>query len=96
MKFVRNLTLQVKPAKIEDFSRIMTNDVMPILKTQPGFAHELTMVLDNHVVAISVWNDKASAEKYTQNTYPRVLEKLNPVLQSQPVLETFDLAVASI
>jgi quinol monooxygenase YgiN len=54
------------------------------------------MVRDNHVVAISVWNDKASAEKYTQNTYPRVLEKLNPVLQSQPVLETFDLAVASI
>jgi quinol monooxygenase YgiN len=96
MKFVRNLTLQVKPAKIEDFSRIMTNDVMPSLKTQPGFAHELTMVRDNHVVAISVWNDKASAEKYTQNTYPRVLEKLNPVLQSQPVLETFDLAVASI
>jgi quinol monooxygenase YgiN len=96
MKFVRNLRIEIKPAKTQDFSRIVNNDVMPLLKQQPGFAHELTMVRDNHAVAISVWNDKASADKYTQTAYPKVLEKLTPFIEGQPVVETYDLAAASL
>ena len=96
MKFVRNLRIQLKPAKAQDFNKILTTDVLPLLKKQPGFAHELTMVRDNNAVAISVWNDKASADKYIQTTYPTVMEKLTPFIEGQPVVENYDLTVASL
>jgi quinol monooxygenase YgiN len=96
MKFVRNVSIQLKPAKAQDFSKMVTTDLLPLLKKQPGFTHELTMVRDNKVVAISVWNDKASADKYIQTTYPTVLEKLNPFIDGQPVIETYELAATSL
>jgi len=96
MKFVRNVKVQIKPTKVQDVNKAVTNDVLPLLKQTPGFAHELTMVRDYSAVAISVWNDKASADKYTQTVYPKVMEKLTPWIEGQPVVETFDLAVASL
>jgi quinol monooxygenase YgiN len=96
MKFVRNVKIELKPTKVQEFSKMITADVLPVLKQQPGFAHELTMVRDNHAVAISVWNDKASADKYAQSEYPKVLQKLSPVIEGQPTVETFDLTVASL
>ena len=96
MKFVRNLKIQLKPAKAQDFSKIVTSDVLPLLKQQPGFAHELMMVRDNQAVSISVWDDKASADKYTQTVYPKLIEKLSPWIEGQPVTETYDLTVASL
>lgn len=53
------------------------------------------MVRDNQAVSISAWNDKASADKYTQTVYPKVIEKLSPWIQGQPVTETYDPTVAS-
>jgi len=96
MKFVRNLNIQLKPAKVQDFSKMVNSDVLPLLKKQPGFTHELTMVRDNKAVAISVWNDKASADKYIQTTYPQVLEKLTPFIEGQPVIETYELTATSL
>ena len=96
MKFVRNLKIQLKPAKAQDFSRMVNTDVLPLLKQQPGFEHELMMVRDNQAVSISVWDDKASADKYTQTVYPKLIEKLSPWIEGQPVTETYDLTVASL
>jgi hypothetical protein len=40
--------------RAQDFSKIVTTDVLPLLKQQPGLAHELMMVRDNQAVSISV------------------------------------------
>jgi len=96
MRLVRNLKIQIKPAKTQDFFKIVNNDVLPLLKQQPGFTHELTMVRDNQALAISVWNDKASADKYSQTAYPKVLEKLTPFIEGQPVVETYELAATTL
>ena len=96
MKFVRNLTIQLKPAKAQEFNRAISNEVLPLLKQQPGFDHELTMVRDNHAVAISIWTDKASAEKYTATTFPKVLERLTPFIEGNPVVQTYDLTATSL
>lgn len=96
MRYTRNLKIELKPTKGVEFSKTMTEKVLPMLKTQPGFAHELTMVRDDHVVAISVWDTKANADKYVANTYPKVLETLHPFINGQPVVENYELAVASL
>lgn len=96
MKFVRNLKIQLKPAAAQDFAKIVAADVLPVLKQQPGFAHELMMVRDDQAVSISVWNDKVSADQYAQAVHPKVLQKLSPWIVGQPVTETYDLTAASL
>jgi len=95
MKHVRNLKIQLKPAKTQDFTKIVTSEVLPLLQKQPGFSNELTLVKDNHALAISVWDDKASAERYNQTGYPQVIAKLAGCMEGTPVLETYELAAAT-
>ncbi len=96
MNRIRNVTFQIKPGKIEEFNRLLTNDVLPIMKKQPGFKHELAMVSGTHAVGLSVWQDKVSADKYQTTTYPEVLKKLSPVIDGTPQVTDFDLAVTTI
>ena len=96
MNYIRNVKFQIKPGKTEDFNRLFANDVMPILKRQAGFKHELSMVNGNAGIGLSVWQDKASAERYQTTGYPEVLNKLNPVLDGAPHIENFDLTLSTL
>jgi quinol monooxygenase YgiN len=95
MKIVRNVTLQLKPGKTGEFTRVLNAEVLPLLKQQPGFSQQLAMINGERAVGITVWNDKASMEKFQQSIYPKVVEKLTPVIEGTPKVETFDLAVAT-
>jgi hypothetical protein len=47
------------------------------------------LVQDQHVLAISVWNDMDSARKYESITYPQLDKTLRPVMSGRPIVETF-------
>ena len=96
MNRIRNVTFQIKPGKTDEFRNVLTSDVLPILKKQPGFKHELAMVNGNNAVGLSVWQDGPSAEKYQTSTYPEVLKKLQPLLEGTPQVTNFDLAATTI
>jgi quinol monooxygenase YgiN len=42
-------------------------------------------------VGISLWADRASAETYHTSTYPKIVEKLNPVIVGTPRVETYEV-----
>jgi len=44
---------------------------------------------DQHVLAISVWNNMDSARKYESTTYPQVDKTLRPVMFGKPTIETY-------
>jgi hypothetical protein len=46
-------------------------------------------VQDQHVQAISVWNNVDSARKYESTTYPQLDKTLRPVMTGKPTVETF-------
>jgi heme-degrading monooxygenase HmoA len=95
MRFARNVHFQIKNGRDADFSRIFTNDVLPLLKKQKGFQEELTLVNPERALGISVWEDKASADTYQSSTYPQILEKLNPVLDGTPRVEMYDVVAST-
>jgi heme-degrading monooxygenase HmoA len=95
MQFARNVHFQIKNGKDADFSRIFTNDVLPLLKKQKGFKEELTLVNRDRALGISVWEDRASAETYQTSAYPQILEKLNPVLDGTPRVEMYDVVAST-
>jgi quinol monooxygenase YgiN len=96
MKFARNVHFQIKNGQVDQFNKIFTNDVLPLLKLQKGFKEELTLTNPNaqHMIGISVWEDRPSAEAYNTNTYPQILAKLTPMLDGTPRVETFDVTTS--
>jgi quinol monooxygenase YgiN len=95
MKIARNVQFKLKPGKADEFNRIFTSDVLPLLKKQHGFNEELTLVSADRGLGISVWNDRPSADAYTTHVYPQVLAKLNPMLDGTPIVDTYDVTVSA-
>src|SRR5687768_5331413 len=79
----------------EEFHKLFKSEVLPVLKKQDGFKDELLLVHDQHVLAISVWNNADAARKYETATYPQVDKVLRPVMTGKPTIETFDYASLS-
>ncbi len=90
MSFARNVNFTLKTGKTDEFNRLMTSEILPLMKDQKGFCQDLTVLHSNSGMSITVWDDRASADTYNTKTYPEVLKKLNPVLEGTPRVETYD------
>ena len=88
-QIARSVRFEIAPNKTEEFHALFRNEVLPILKKQDGFKDEMLLVKDQHVLAISVWNDVDSARKYETATYPQLDKKLRPVMSGNATVETF-------
>ena len=62
--YARNVTLHLKADKAADFTRTLENEVLPMLRKQPGFKDEITFLATdgNEALAISLWDKKENAE----------------------------------
>ena len=88
-QIARSVRFDIATDKNDEFQTLFRNEILPTLKKQPGFKDELLLVKDQHVLAISVWNDMDSARTYESKTYPQLDKKLRPVMAGQPTVETF-------
>ena len=96
MKFARNVQFEIKTGQTAEFNRVMNAEVLPLLKKQAGFTEELTMVHQDKGVAISVWDDRASADAYVKGAYPQVLQKLTPMLVAAPHVDNYDVTATAL
>ena len=85
----RSVRFDIATDKNEEFHTLFQNEVLPILKKQDGFKNELLLVENQHVLAISVWNNADSARRYETATYPQVDKTLRPVMAGPATVETF-------
>src|SRR5437763_16852106 len=85
----RSVRFDIATDKNEEFHKLFRNDVLPILKKQDGFKDELLLVQDQHVLAISIWNDVDSARKYESSTYTQLEKTLRQVLLAKPTVHTY-------
>ena len=67
--FARNVTFHLKSNMLSDYTRTLENEILPLLNKQKGFKEEITLAnpSSNDVVAISLWENKASADAYNTN-----------------------------
>ncbi|HTI05600.1 MAG TPA: hypothetical protein VL549_09805 [Gemmatimonadales bacterium] len=92
--YARNVTLHLKADKANEFTRTLESDVLPMLRKQPGFKDEITFVASDRdeAVAISLWDRQESAETYSRETYPQVLQKLSRLVEGTPEVQSFEVA----
>ena len=88
-QIARSVRFDIAADKSDEFHTLFRNEILPILKKQDGFKDELLLVQDQHVLAISVWNDMDSARKYESATYPQLDKTLRPVMSGKATVETF-------
>ena len=90
--FARIVSVRLKSNMLSDYTRSFENDILPLLRKQKGFKDEFTLSNSSSldVVAISLWENRASAEAYNTTTYPEVLKTFARLLDGTPKVQTFD------
>jgi len=88
-QIARSVRFDIARDKNDEFHSLFKNEVLPTLKKQAGFKDELLLVKDQHVLAISFWNDMDAARNYESTAYPQLDRKLRPLMSGQPTVETF-------
>ena len=92
--FRRVVELVSKQGKARERSSTINDKIVPILKKQPGFADEIVLVADadsNRVLALSFWKTREDAERYQREQYNSVRDALQPLLEAEPVVRTFEV-----
>ena len=92
--YARNVSMHLKANTAGEFTQTLEKDVLPLLRKQSGFKDEISFLTPDHseAVAISLWDRRESAEAYSRNAYPDVLQKLAPVVDGTPQVESYEVA----
>ena len=92
--YSRVVEFNTKPGKARELCEAINDKAVPILKKQAGFVDETVLASDtesNRVLGLSFWNSKQDAERYHREQYPKIHETLKHLLESEPVIRTFDV-----
>jgi heme-degrading monooxygenase HmoA len=92
--YARNVTLHLKADKAAEFTRMLENDVLPMLRKQSGFKDEIAFLAPagNEALAISLWESKENAEAYGRDGYAAVLRTLDRVVEGTPEVESYEVS----
>ena len=92
--FARAVSFHLKPGRAEEFTRLLDQDIIPVLRKQKGFQDEISLVAAGgaEAVGISVWDLKENAETYARSAYAGVLKALEPVVEGTPQVQTYEVS----
>jgi heme-degrading monooxygenase HmoA len=91
--------MHLKPNTIAEFTQTIENEILPLLRKQHGFQHEIVFVSPGsgtEGVAISLWDKKEDAEAYVRFSYPEVLKALAKVVDGTPEVRNFEVAHSTL
>jgi hypothetical protein len=91
--FARSVSIRLKTNGVAEFTRLIENAALPVLRKQKGFQDELTFVVPGggEAVAISLWDEKQDADSYGRSAYPEVLKAMGKVVEGTPQVRTFEV-----
>jgi len=96
--FARNVSINLKPNTLTEFTKTMENEIIPLLRKQKGFQDEVTLSVPGgrEVVALSFWDRKENAQDYHSSGYPQVLKILDKFLDRTPRVRTFEVVSSTL
>jgi hypothetical protein len=91
--FARNVSIHLKPAMLNDYTKTFTADVLPVLRKQKGFQNEISFCSPNSLdlTAISLWDTRENAELYAKNSYADVVKILSKTIDGTPTVRSEDV-----
>ena len=91
--FARKVSIHLRPDTIAEFTKILEQEILPLLHKQPGFKDEIAFAVPgaSDVLAISLWDSKQNAEAYNSGAHKDILKMLEPVVEGVPKIETTEV-----
>jgi hypothetical protein len=92
--FALSVSLHLRPNRVEEFTRIIENKVIPLMRNLKGFQDKIVLVASGGLEAIclSIWDLKEDAEAYGSGTYQEVVKALTEVVEGAPRVETREVS----
>jgi heme-degrading monooxygenase HmoA len=81
------------PEKRGNFLSFLQDQVLPVLKNQPGFVDLVALVSDehpDHALGLTLWETREAANRFYISAAP-MLEVLKPLAAKPPTVEHFDV-----
>ena len=91
--FARKVSIHLKPDRLAEFTKILEQEIVPLLRKQPGFKDEIAFAVPSasDVLAISLWDTEQNAEVYDRGSYKEILKMLEPVVEGIPKIATTEV-----
>ena len=91
--FARTVSFRLKPGRSVEFTQVFDKDILPLLRQQKGFQNEFALVAPggDNAIGISLGDGKDDAETYARGSYATVLKTLQPMIQDEPRVQTYDV-----
>ena len=92
--FARSVSLHLKPNRVEEFTRMIENKVIPMMRNLKGFQDKIVLVASGglEAMSLSIWDLKEDAEAYGCGMYREVAKALENVVESTPRVETREVS----
>ena len=92
--FARSVSIRLKPNSVAEFTNLIENETIPLLRKQKGFRDEITFVAPDgrEAVGISLWDQKENADTYSRDSYPQVLKALGKVVEGTPQVHSYEVS----
>ncbi len=90
--FARILEITPKVENKDELIKTVRQEILPILKKEPGFLELLPFVPEmskENLVAISLWTEKRSVERYVDEVFPKVEQILKPFVAAPVKVRTY-------
>lgn len=96
--FARTVSFHLKPGLAGEFTRLLDQDIMPILRKQKGFQDEISLVAADRAqaVGISLWDERENADAYARDAFPGVVNRLEHVVQGTPLVQTYEVTSSTL
>ena len=96
--YAREVSIHLKSSMLNDFNKTFELEVLPMLRKQKGFKDEVSFFVpdSNEVFAISLWDNKESAQAYNTAGYPEILKLLSKTFDGTPSVRTFDVISSTL
>ena len=96
--YSRHVIVNLKPNQREELTQTFERDILPLLQRQNGFTDEIVFVSPDQksVTAISLWENREAADKYSREIYPQVLKTLARVVEGTPEVRGCEVAFSTL
>jgi hypothetical protein len=92
--FARCVSVKLTPIGKAEFTSKLEAEIIPLLRKQKGFQDEITFIAParNEALAVSLWDNKDSAETYHRGVFVEVTKILSKLVEGTPQVETYEVA----
>jgi quinol monooxygenase YgiN len=92
--FARILEIAPRLEKKDELIKMMRQEVLPILKKQPGFLELLAFdpeIKNEKAVVIGLWAEKAHSDKFMREGFTKVEQMVKPYLMGPITFRTYNV-----